>query len=199
MTAPARSSADSMIAVVLELIESDGYDAVQVRAVAARAHVSLASLYKHFGSRDQLIVAAIQRWMVDNAYTDFELPSPGETPYDVFVRGVRAVFEPWKQNPRMLEAFYRASTGPGGAALTEQGTALAAPMAEEVFKQLDPAYVEDFTLIIVHVVQAALASFAAGLLDVSGVLHVIERALYRLTSDNRPSTVKARRRVKGPR
>jgi AcrR family transcriptional regulator len=39
---------EAVVQVVVELLESEGYDAVQVRTVARRARVSLATMYKFF-------------------------------------------------------------------------------------------------------------------------------------------------------
>src|SRR5947207_5319343 len=36
-----------------------GYDAVQMRDVAARAEVALGTLYRHYASKDQLLLAAM--------------------------------------------------------------------------------------------------------------------------------------------
>jgi AcrR family transcriptional regulator len=50
------SSDDTIVEVVIELLESEGDDAVQVRAVAKRARVSLTTIYRFFprpGSRSR--------------------------------------------------------------------------------------------------------------------------------------------------
>ena len=44
----------------IEILETDGYDAVQQREVARRAGVSLATIYKNFSSRDELIFRALE-------------------------------------------------------------------------------------------------------------------------------------------
>src|SRR5471032_3097105 len=107
---------DAIVAVVQDLLESDGYDAVQLREVARRARVSLATIYRLFSSRDELIVTSIERWMSTNSYAELALPEPGESVYDGLMRGLRYVFEPWERNPRMLEAYHRAHRAGGKAA-----------------------------------------------------------------------------------
>ena len=42
-----------------ELAAEGGYDAVQMRDVAARAEVALGTLYRHYTSKDQLLLAAL--------------------------------------------------------------------------------------------------------------------------------------------
>src|SRR5689334_20605913 len=99
----ARPSGDVIVAVVQELLESGGSDAVQLREVARRAHVSLATIYRQFPTRDDLVVTAIERWMSDNSYAALTPPVGDESVYDGLMRGLRHVFEPWERNPRMLE------------------------------------------------------------------------------------------------
>ena len=47
---------DAVLDVVVEILETDGYDAVRVRDVARGARVSSKSIYKMFESRDELIL-----------------------------------------------------------------------------------------------------------------------------------------------
>jgi len=48
-----------MIDAAVELAATGGYDAVQMRDVAARAEVALGTLYRHFPSKDHLLLAAL--------------------------------------------------------------------------------------------------------------------------------------------
>src|SRR3954468_6743168 len=65
-TAPMRTAAletaarrERMIAAAVELATAGGYDAVQMRDVAARAAVALGPLYRHYPSKDHLLLAAL--------------------------------------------------------------------------------------------------------------------------------------------
>ena len=49
-----------IIDAAMELAAEGGYDAVQMREVAARAEVALGTLYRYFASKERLLVA---RWM----------------------------------------------------------------------------------------------------------------------------------------
>jgi len=64
--APARNPAletaarrERMVAAAVELATDGGYDAVQMRDVAARAEVALGTLYRHYPSKDHLLLAAL--------------------------------------------------------------------------------------------------------------------------------------------
>lgn len=48
-----------MVDAAVELAATGGYDAVQMRDVAARAEVALGTLYRHYPSKDHLLLAAL--------------------------------------------------------------------------------------------------------------------------------------------
>ncbi|MEV0059287.1 TetR family transcriptional regulator [Nocardia sp. NPDC050718] len=184
-----------IIAVVLGLLTTEGYDAVQLRAVAAEAHVSLAKIYRLFRTRDELIIAALEQWMAANAYADVTPPEPGEPLRESLIRLLRTVFEPWERNPKMLEAYHHARTGPGGERLDSQGLIAVLPAAEVALRDLDPGYLDDLGLILGNMVLALIARFAAGTLPITGILPTLERTVYRMTADNESA---ARRRAATP-
>ncbi|MGW5436254.1 TetR family transcriptional regulator [Nocardia asteroides] len=173
-----------IIAVVLELLNTEGYEAVQLRTVAAQAHVSLAKIYRLFHTRDELIIAALHQWMDTNAYADVAPPAPGESVRDSLNRMLRTIFEPWERNPKMLVAYHHARTGPGGERLDSQGLAAVLPAAEVTLRGLDTGYLEDLGLIMGNMALALIGRFAAGTLPITEVLATLERTVYRLTADN---------------
>src|SRR4051812_19612419 len=54
-----------VISSALELATEGGYDAVQMRDVAARANVALGTIYRYFASKDHLLAAALVEWVND--------------------------------------------------------------------------------------------------------------------------------------
>jgi TetR/AcrR family transcriptional regulator, cholesterol catabolism regulator len=103
------SQRDRILDIVVELLETEGYDAVQLREVARRARTSLATIYKRYGTRDELILAALNCWMEENRYSGLTKPhDPDETLYDGLMRVLRTIFEPWERHPAMLTAYFRA-------------------------------------------------------------------------------------------
>jgi TetR/AcrR family transcriptional regulator, cholesterol catabolism regulator len=190
---------DAIVAVVQDLLETDGYDAVQLREVARRARVSLATIYRLFSSRDELIVTSIERWMSTNSYAELALPEPGESVYDGLMRGLRYVFEPWERNPRMLEAYHRARTGPGGRRLDRQGMKAILPNATALLQDADAEYAKDIDLILKNMAYAVIGRFAAGTLDITAILPTLERAVFRLTANNETAATEARARGARPR
>jgi AcrR family transcriptional regulator len=59
-----------------------GYDAVQMRDVAAEAGVALGTLYRYFSSKDQLLVAVLSQWARELQRQLAAHPPKGATPAD---------------------------------------------------------------------------------------------------------------------
>jgi AcrR family transcriptional regulator len=181
---PQPHPAERILDVVVELLTSGGYEAVQLREVARQARIGLGTIYKLFPTRDDLIVTAIERWMETNTYAEVGQPVPGETLYDGLMRVFRHVFEPWERNPRLLESFHRARGGPGGERLKLQGANAIVPVMRAVLKGGDPQYLDDVGVILTSVSHGVIARFVAGELDITEILPTLERAVYRITTDN---------------
>ncbi|MGW4330653.1 TetR family transcriptional regulator [Nocardia sp. NPDC004573] len=179
-------SAAKIIDVVLSMLESEGYDAVQLRAVARDAHVSLATVYKRYPTRDDLLLAAVERWMATNTYATPARPIEGEPLTDGLTRLLRYVFEPWERHPRMLEAYYRARSSPGGRRLDAQGFDAVLPAASALLAGADPAYIADIALVLTNMIYALIGRFTNADLDITDILPALERTVRRLTANNEP-------------
>ncbi|MQY27826.1 TetR family transcriptional regulator [Nocardia aurantia] len=173
-----------ILAVVLEALERGGYHGVHLQEVARIARVSLATVYKLFGTRDELIVAALAQWMAGASYADLTAPEPGESLYDGLMRLFRRVFEPWERSPRMLEAFHRARSGPSGNRLDAQGLIAVLPAAAAVLDGADPRYLEDIGYVLTNLSYGLIGRYVDGTIDITDILPTLDRAVYRLTADN---------------
>ncbi len=172
----------AILDVTAELLGEHGCDGLQLRDVAKNAKVSLATVYKHFPSRDELMVAAVERWMAVNVYRRFPKPRPGEELADGLIRSFRHVFTPWKRNPTMLSVFLRVALLPGGERLSKQGADATAPTGGDFFAGYDAEFTADVKLILGTLTTGLLTAFATGRIDVAQIMRVYERAVYRLTS-----------------
>lgn len=182
---------------VEELLESNGYDGWQIRDVADKARVSLATIYKHFPSRDELILATVERWMGEHVYRPIRARAPGEPLFDALMRMFRTIFQPWERHPMMLDAFVRASSGTGGERLHAQGLASVGPMAE-AFEGLDPSDAADLSEILTNVTFGAMLRYTMGAIPVSGILPAIERTLSWLTDPTESPSHQRKRNTPGP-
>jgi AcrR family transcriptional regulator len=175
-TAQQRTDPAVILDVVAALLESNGYDKWQLDDVAEGARVSLATIYKHFPSRGELTVAALERWMEINAYGPIESRAPGEPLFDALIRMLRTIFEPWEKHPEMLDAFMRARWSVGGERLRAQGDASMGAM-REAFIGLDPSDAAELGDILANVTLGALARCVSGEIHVKEIVPAIERML----------------------
>lgn len=177
------STRTTVLEVVLDLIRYEGYHAVQVRMVARRAHIGLDTLYRLFPTRDELIIAALSRWMATNASSATDSRA-GSSLSEGLVNVYRELFEPWLEHPRVLDAYVRARLRPGGERLDAEGLAVLTPRLLGLFRDFDPSYRDDVLMIVGNVVNASVGAVAQGALAIDEILPLIERTVYRLTTDN---------------
>ena len=101
----------SIIEAVIDLIADVGADAVQMRDVAQRSGVALATVYRYFRSKEHLLAAALEDWqkrltrvvLAAGGRAD-EGPLPGVLDY--LHRAQRAFY----RNPKMTELMLQAMT-----------------------------------------------------------------------------------------
>lgn len=178
------ATSDAILATAITLLESGGYEAVQVREVARRAHVSIASIYRRHTTREDLIVAALELWTAANGHAPVPAPPPGESLRDGLMRIFRHVFEPWERSPWMLEAYHKATASPAGARLTRRGAKAIVPAARHLLEGRDPEYAADVEDILTNMAYAVTGRFIEGQIPVTAILPALERAVRRLTTDN---------------
>ena len=103
-----------------------GYDAVQMRDVAARADVAMGTVYRYFTSKDHLLAAALVYWVEQLAVRIEQHPPPGDLPadrvLDVLDRALRAM----GRQPRLVAAVFTSlsSPAPGAVGCQQQITLL---------------------------------------------------------------------------
>ncbi len=175
---------DRILDIVVEILETEGYDAVQLRAIAKRARMSLTTIYKRYPTRDALILAALERWMDENRYAGLaaQKSDPNESIYVGLMRVFRTIFEPWERHPDMLRAYFRARSAPGGQKLVSRGLNIVVPAAMAALGDADAGLVEDLPAIVSNLAYGLVARFAADEIAITEILPTLDRALFRLTS-----------------
>lgn len=178
------STQERMLAIVVEMLETLGYEAVQLREVARRARMSLATIYKRYATRDELILAALDAWMQENRYSGIAPHSraAGESLYTALMRLYRAIFEPWERHPAMLTAYVRARAAPGGEKLARRGLDVVGPAMLAALADVDEGFIADLDVIISNLVYGLSARFAAGEIAITDILPGLDRAVYWITS-----------------
>jgi AcrR family transcriptional regulator len=86
---------ERLITAATALAAEGGYDAVQMRDVASRAEVALGTLYRHYASKDQLLLAAMAQQAATLRERLVQRPPSGDSPAarvsDVLKRASRAL------------------------------------------------------------------------------------------------------------
>lgn len=129
-----------LLAAALDLFTHQGYDRTTVAEIAAAAGVTEMTFYRHFGSKDQLLL--------DDPYDPLIASAIGHQPTDLppLVRAVRGIRTAWRGMPITEEGDVRervaiVAATPSLAAAVRAGTAAteAAIVGELVAGGTDPA------------------------------------------------------------
>lgn len=101
-----------LLEAAVSLASEGGYDAVQMRDVAARAEVALGTLYRHYSSKDQLLLAAL----ADQANTLrtrlAQRPPRGDEPGDRVADVLRRATRALTRDPSTTAAMVTALSSP---------------------------------------------------------------------------------------
>jgi len=108
---------ERLITAAVALAAEGGYDAVQMRDVAARAEVALGTLYRHYASKDQLLLAAMAQQAATLRERLVQRPPTGDTPAarvsDVLRRASRSL----ERSPLVTKAMLAAMSSSEDAAV----------------------------------------------------------------------------------
>ncbi len=169
---------------VVQILETRGYDAVQLREVARRSQASLTTIYKQYSNRDGLIAAAVQMWMDEHRFAQLSSQShqPDQTLYVGLMGMLRTIFVPWEEHPGMLTAYFRVRATAGGQQLVRHGLDMAVPAFFQVLGDVEEDFIADLDTTISTLVYGLLGRFTAGEIAVTEILPILDRAVFRLTS-----------------
>jgi AcrR family transcriptional regulator len=111
VTALARSQAARrrrVLDATLRLASEGGFDAVQMRDVAAAADVALGTVYRYFSSKERLLLEAMAEQQADlRAYLQSH-PPPGDSPAERVSNVLRRANRALKRHPDVTGAMVRA-------------------------------------------------------------------------------------------
>jgi AcrR family transcriptional regulator len=163
----------------LDLGAEGGYEAVQMREVAATAQVALGTIYRYFASKDHLLLAAMGEWTGQLRGRLAQAPAKGELMserlIDVLKRATRAMERQPKLTAAMVTALSAADVGIEDA--TADVRSEIAAMAGDVLDDLDDETKATILSIIGHVWYSTLTSWANGRRSFAVVHSEMERAV----------------------
>jgi AcrR family transcriptional regulator len=96
-----------ILAVALDLASRGGYEAVQMRDVAARAGVALGTLYRYFPSKDQLLAHTWADWSHEIEAHMSRHPLRGETRAERIMDFIRRATQALEREPKLASALLK--------------------------------------------------------------------------------------------
>ncbi len=97
-----------LLDAAIALAAEGGYDAVQMRDVAVRAEVALGTLYRHYASKDQLLLAAMEQQVAQLRDRLVQRPPRGDTPAERVADVLRRASRALEREPRLTKAMLTA-------------------------------------------------------------------------------------------
>lgn len=94
-----------VVKAAIALANAGGYEAVQMRDVAAKARVALGTLYRYFSSKDHLLVSCLAQWTREFQQRMAVKPPVGNMPADRVVDVLRRAATALERSPNLMAAF----------------------------------------------------------------------------------------------
>jgi AcrR family transcriptional regulator len=160
-----------LLEAAVALANEGGYDAVQMRDVAARAQVALGTLYRHYSSKDELLLAALADQAGALRSRLAQRPPrgdlPGERVADVLRRATMAL----TRDPAVTAAMVTALSSSGTEAATSK-RAVNDILHTIISGAVDGAAVPDLdgiVRVLGYVWLATLGAWVGGMIDADGM------------------------------
>ena len=171
----------------MELAERDGYEAVRLRDLAAKADVALGTVYKRFSSKEDILAAALELQVSRLHELIRSNPIEGESPEDRLKEFFAMATNALAQQPRLAAAMLRAVAS-GDSALAEKVTRYHGRMTEiilHVYRGDDgDSFPSEEEQILAHLLQnvwfAALTGWTGGLHEAEVVVEHVHLATHLL-------------------
>jgi AcrR family transcriptional regulator len=166
-----------IIEAVVELIGEVGADAVQMRDVAQRSGVALATVYRYFSSKDHLLAAALEDWqkrltrrvLASRGPKD---PDPLPSVLDYLRRAQRA----FHRNPEMTALMLQTtrSTDPEARATIDKMNRTNTEMFNRLLDGIAPEDIPNITFGLNGALTNSLAGVLAGMMTLEESLSRVE-------------------------
>jgi TetR/AcrR family transcriptional regulator, cholesterol catabolism regulator len=175
-----------VIEAAIELAREGGYDAVQMRDVAAQAGVALGTVYRYFSSKDHLLSAALLEWARSLEGAPARAAQSGDSPVERLVAAIRRMTRASAREPVLFAALVTAITAPDPAVSECQAQVqhivskvLALPLDD-----VDPDIRDGVVRVLAHVWFASLLGWVNGWTSMGAVADELEFAARLLLREN---------------
>lgn len=184
-----------IIEEVIELIADVGAEAVQMRDVAQRSGVALATVYRYFSSKDHLLAAALEDWqkrltrriLAAGGPPDRD-PLPGVLDY------LRRALRAFHRNPEMAALMLRllTSTDPEAKATIDQMNRTNVEMFNRLLEGIVPEDIPNVGFVLNAALSGALTGLLTGRLTLDDAVSHVEWVTRVLLDEGHP---RARKQV----
>jgi TetR/AcrR family transcriptional regulator, cholesterol catabolism regulator len=167
-----------VIEAVIELIADVGAEAVQMRDVAKRSGVALATVYRYFNSKDYLLAAALEDWqkrltrriLASRGGRSDQDPLPGILDY------LRRAQRAFHRNPNMTALMFQTttSTDSEARATIDQMNRTNTEMFNRLLEGVAPEDIPNITFGLNAALSSSLAAVLAGMMTLEESLSRVE-------------------------
>ena len=178
-----------VLAAAMELAEEGGYEAVQMRDVAARADVALGTVYRYFSSKDQLLAAVWADW---TAALERRLkgnqPLEGTTRADRVNDFLRRATRPLERKPELAAALVTswASADPHAAGYQREVGSWMTRIVVDALDGLSPTEQQGIREVLAHVWYSVLLGWVKGRLEAERMHEILHAACHLLLDPREP-------------
>lgn len=168
-----------VVDAAMELGLEGGYEAVQMRDVASRAHVAMGTVYRYFTSKDHLLAAALVHWVEQLDTRLAQSPAKGDTQADRVVDVLDRALRAMGRQPRLVEAVFSslASSDPSTIECQNQISDLMDGVISRAMGEPQPEDFADRSRMVGHVWFSSIVGWVNGRTDLPWVHGEIEVAV----------------------
>ncbi len=153
-----------------------------MRDVAVTANVAMATIYRNFSSKDELLAAALTDWTDRLGDRVVQRPPKGDTPAEQMIDVLDRACAAMQRQPKLSAALVRALSSPdagsvGGASPVRRSIA---SIGEGILNHLDADARDDIVAVLGHVWYSSLISWANGRSSFDHVTAELARACHAL-------------------
>lgn len=176
-----------ILEAAVELAERDGFEAVRLRDLAAKADVALGTVYRRFASKEDILAAALELQVTQMRAAIQEHPIQGDTAEERLAKLFEMTTQALAANPKLAAAMLR-TVASGVPELSEKVLRYHGAMTDIIlgvyrgsFEDSLPSQKEqDLAHLLQNVWFATLVGWTGGLHDVDTVLQITNRAAHLL-------------------
>ena len=196
LTAKQNARRKRVLAAAMDLAREGGYDAVQMRDVAARADVALGTVYRYFSSKDQLLAAVWADWREAlEARVHHGQPLRGDTRAELVFDFLRRATRPLERNPKLAGALVTSYASPDANSVAQQREVASwmTRIVVEALDGLDPDVVQGVREVLGHVWYSVLLSWVHGRMEAPRMYELLGSACHLLLDHHDRAEAKRRR------